>query len=160
VVGKLVGIPYVHLNILTRVQIPFLCRLRTGEHCKTFTTQEAFKDNGCGHIHKKITSDNFFEKAVSTEKLLIAWTQLKSNSGMLSSVDSQETLHKINLKWFETTSKTLLRGDFQYPTRRRLWVSKFSKTELRPLIISNPRIKVIEKALLNSIEPFFEGAWE
>lgn len=159
-VGKLVGIPYVHLNISTRVRIFLSHRLRTGEQCKTFTTQEVLKDNRCGHIHRKIANDNFFEEAVSVDKLLIAWTQLKSSPGMLSFADTQETFHKINLKWFETTNRALLKGNFQYPNRRRFWVSKLIRTELRSLTISNPRIKIIEKALLNSIEPFFEGVWK
>ena len=159
-VGKLVGIPYAYLNVSTQVRILFLCKLRTGEHRKTFMTQEALKDNGCGHINKKSTNNNFFEKAVSIEKLLIAWAQLKSNLDLLSSVNTEKIFYKINLKWFETTNKILLKGNFQYPRRRRLWIFRFSKTKLRPLAISNLWIKIIEKALLNSIEPFFEGAWE
>ena len=120
-------------------------------------TQEALKDNGCGLIHKNITNDNFFEKIVCIDKLLIAWIQLKSNSSVLLFFNKQETFHKINFKWFETTNKTLLKGNFQYPVRRRLWIFKPSRTELRFLIISNQRIKIIEKAILNAIEPFFEG---
>jgi hypothetical protein len=75
------------------------------------------------------------------------------------SVVTSETLHGINYKWFESANKAFIRGDYKYLNRRRIWISKPGKTVKRPLIISNPHVKIIEKVLLNSLEPDFEGIW-
>lgn len=69
---------------------------------------------------------------------------------------SRETLSGISNHWFEATSKKLLDGSFKYPNRRRVFIDKPDGGE-RPLTIANPRIKVIERALLNAVEPIFEG---
>jgi retron-type reverse transcriptase len=101
-----------------------------------------------------------FEELVSTDSLRSAWVQLKSNPGMLTRGATEETLDKLEATWFEQTSKALIKGDFKYPHRRRIQIPKpAGKEGVRPLTISNPRIKVIERAILNGIEPLFEGAW-
>jgi retron-type reverse transcriptase len=55
----------------------------------------------------------------------------------------------------------LLEGSFKYPNKRGLLIDK-PDGEKRPLTIANSRIKVIERALLNALEPQFEGyfLWE
>lgn len=84
---------------------------------------------------------------------------VKNNPGMLTSGTSSETLDKIEDKWFIETSENLMKGTFKYPLKRRKFISKPGKTLKRPLTIINPRIKIIERAFLNSLEPFFEGSW-
>lgn len=101
-----------------------------------------------------------FEKFVSADSLRSAWVQLKSNPGMLTRGATEETLHKLEATWFERTSKALIHGNFKYPHRRRIHIPKpAGKEGTRPLTISNPRVKIIERAILNGIEPLFEGAW-
>lgn len=138
--------------------------MHTGESRKMFTTHEVVNKNVMASDMKKISpikgDKDFFKKTVSVDNLLLAWSQLKSKLGMLTSADTTETLHKINHKWFESASKALIRGVYKYPNRRRLWIPKPRKTDKRPLTISNPRVKIIEKALLNSLEPYFEGIWD
>lgn len=69
-----------------------------------------------------------------------------------------ETLDKIDESWFELTSKKLLQGNYQYPNRRRIDIPKpAGKEGTRPLTSRRPRVKVIERALLDAIEPLFEG---
>lgn len=99
-----------------------------------------------------------FIKAVSKVKLIEAWGQLKSNPGMLTKGSSDETLHGISSSWFEKTSERLINGSFKYPPARRTEIPKApGKVGMRPLTITNPRIKIIERALLNALEPIFEG---
>ncbi len=50
-------------------------------------------------------------------------------------------------------------GTYRYPHRRRTHIPKPGREETRPLTIADPRVKVIERALLNGIEPYFEGLW-
>jgi retron-type reverse transcriptase len=102
-----------------------------------------------------------FYKATSTEALIEAWTQLKSNPGMLTPGSDNETLQSISKHWFETVSEKLRKGHMMYPKTRRIEVPKpTGKLGKRPLTINNPRIKIIERALLNAIEPHFEGIFE
>jgi hypothetical protein len=116
-------------------------------------------------FHTKINILNyndstFFEKAVSADNLMIAWAQLKSNPGFVSALDSSESLNKIDIKWFENTSQLLIKGKFKYPNRHRIKIPKPKSSDLRLITISSPRVKIIEKALLNALEPYFEGVWE
>nr|YP_009720770.1 putative LAGLIDADG DNA endonuclease [Ostreobium quekettii]QGQ61982.1 putative LAGLIDADG DNA endonuclease [Ostreobium quekettii] len=103
---------------------------------------------------------SLFEEAVSVASLKKAWVQLRSNPGMMTQGVTPETLDKIDESWFEQTSKRLLQGNYKYPNRRRIYLPKpAGKIGKRPLTIAGPRVKIIERALLNVIEPFFEGAW-
>ena len=99
---------------------------------------------------KKKTSNtkvSLFEKAISVENLKAAWVQLKSNPGMLTQGSTNTTLNNITEDWFFKSSQLLMKGEYVYPNKKR------------PLTINDPRTKIIEKALLNVIEPYFEGVW-
>ena len=101
-----------------------------------------------------------FKEIVSPDNLKSAWYQLKSNPGMLTHGTSSETLNRLNESWIVTTSEKLIKGKLEYPTRRRKNIPKpGSEKDTRPITIINPRIKIIEKAFLNFLEPFFEGSW-
>jgi retron-type reverse transcriptase len=152
------------LRINTYMTVGFYNNLRMGELRKTFSSYKNENDNVMASDTNKLTSihedKDFFKKAVSADNLSVAWTQLKSNPGMLTFADKSETLHKITHKWFESASQALIRGDYKYPNQRKIWIPRPGKTDKRPLTISNPRVKIIEKALLNSLEPRFEGIWD
>ena len=104
-------------------------------------------------------SKSLFEEAVSVASLKKAWGWL-SHPGMMAQGATPETLDKIDESWFEQTSKKLLQANFKYPNRRCIYIPKpAGQVGQRPLTIANLRVKIIERALLNVIEPFFEGAW-
>ena len=99
-----------------------------------------------------------FYKATSSEALLEAWVQLKSKPGIHTPDFDKETLQGISKQWFATVSEKLRKGTMKYPKARRVEVSKpLGKPIIRPLIINNFRIKVIERAFLNALKPHFEG---
>lgn len=100
-----------------------------------------------------------FETIVSPGSLRSAWMTIKSNPGMLTSGVSDETLDKIDKEWFTETSDNLIKGTLTYPLRRRKLIPKPRKKEKRPLTIVTPRVKIIERAFLNHLEPIFEGTW-
>jgi retron-type reverse transcriptase len=145
-----------------------------GETRKYFSTSSGESENGSALLsngtndkeHKVDLNwfrndEKLFERAVSVDSLKRAWFMLKSNQGMMTVGSSRETLSGISNHWFEATSKKLLDGSFKFPNRRRVLIDKPDGGE-RPLTIANPRIKVIERALLNAVEPIFEGLhqWE
>lgn len=107
-----------------------------------------------------INHDLRYENIVSEKALKAAWAQLKSNPGMMTPGASPETLSGISEGWFRRASEALMAGNFEYPKKRRVQIPKPSTTETRPLTISNPRVKIIERAILNAIEPLFEGTWK
>lgn len=50
-------------------------------------------------------------------------------------------------------------GQYQYPKRKQVRISKLDGIGQRPPILSNLRVKIIERALLNALEPIYEGSW-
>lgn len=101
-----------------------------------------------------------YEQIVSEENLRAAWVQMKSNPGMQTPGVTKETLDGISEQWFTKASEALTKGTYEYPKKRRVEIPKPGKVGTRPLTIGNPRVKIIERAILNKIEPYFEGLWE
>lgn len=101
-----------------------------------------------------------YKTAFSTESLLAAYYQIKSKPGNLTAGLNSETLDNINLRWFEITSIKLLNGSFIYPKVRRVYIPKVGSHEKRLLTFTSPRIKIIEKSILNALEPMFEGKFK
>jgi retron-type reverse transcriptase len=142
-----------------------------GEIRKSFSTSSGELENGSAFYSNNMNeeykvdldwfkNDNkLFERAVSVDALKRAWFMLKSNPGMMTVGSSQVTLNNISDHWFITANRKLLEGSFKYPDRRRVLIDKPDSGK-RPLIIANPRIKTIEKALLNAVEPLFEGYFQ
>jgi hypothetical protein len=99
-----------------------------------------------------------YKNAFSTDSLLVAYGQIKSKLGNLTPGDEKKTLKGINLNWFKSVSNKLLKGLFIYPKIRRVLISKKAgSVDIRPLTITSPRIKIIERSILNALEPVFEG---
>jgi hypothetical protein len=89
-----------------------------------------------------------------------AWVQLKNKFGMFTERTTDVTLNSIENLWFEQTSQKLIEGHYKYPNKWKVWILKSgSKQKVRSLRISSFKVKIIEKAILNGIEPFFEGSW-
>lgn len=133
---------------------------------KNFSTKYGEKDNelaipedlksGDEYINFIKNDKKLFERAVSAEALIKAWYQQKSKPSMGTSGTNKETLTGINKLWFGVTSAKLIKGTFKFPKRRRISIPKKSGGT-RPLTITDPRVKIIERALLNVLEPQWEG---
>ncbi len=95
------------------------------------------KVNGKFRNIMKIISD--------VDTLILAYEQIKSKPGNLTRAISQETLDKIDRTWFEKTSLALKTGNYVFSDSRRKEIPK-PKGGTRPLTISNPRDKIIQKA--------------
>nr|AVR57717.1 hypothetical protein [Halamphora calidilacuna] len=94
------------------------------------------------------TRSVLYKMAFSSDSLLVAYDLIKSKFGNLSPGQGKETLKGINLKWFETTSSTLLKGLFIYPKMRRVRIpKKLGSNETRSLTLTSPRIKIIERSI-------------
>lgn len=102
-----------------------------------------------------------FYRVTSTEALIKAWVDLKNKQGVNMPYFFNGVLQNISKHWFETVSEKLRKGVMKYPKARSVKISKsFNQSSKRFLIIHNPKIKVIEQAFLNALEPHFEGIFE
>lgn len=101
-----------------------------------------------------------FKEIVSPENLCNAWVQLNIKSDIFNQDVINNTLKAFDNLWFEQMSQKLIKGLYKYPKKRRVKISKpTGLVGLKRFKISNIKIKIIEKALLNGIKPFFEGSW-
>jgi retron-type reverse transcriptase len=107
--------------------------------------------------------ENLFPIICSVENLQEAWFEIKSKPGnMTPGGDGIETLDGLSLDWFDKTSKKLLSGSYKYKLARRVYINKPGKNGKRPLTISSPRDKIIQKAILRVFQYIYEGVsiWE
>jgi hypothetical protein len=104
---------------------------------------------------------NLYKTAFSTGSLLVAYDQIKSRPGNMTPGQGKKTLKGIDLRWFKTASNKLSKGLFVYPKMRRVSIpKKLGSTDVRPLTLTSPRIKIIERSILNAVEPMFEGKFK
>lgn len=88
--------------------------------------------------------------------LQACYLEIKSKPGNMSKGIDKETLDGINLNWFEKISQEIKSGKFNFSPSRRVMILKPGKKELRPLSITNPREKIVQKAL----NTLMENIWE
>lgn len=142
-------------NKAFKVAVSAESRSPAGELLKTTGNHESLLDNVVAYDPK--SNSHLFLKAVSSSNLKVAWHQLKSKPGMMTPGTSGKTLSGIDEAWFEKASQLLMKGEYKFPHRRRIEIPKPGKTETRPITISDPKTKIIERALLNVLEPKIEG---
>jgi len=104
---------------------------------------------------KDHVNDNTIHIIADLDTLLLAYELIKSNEGNMTKGGSNETLDGINITWFEETSKKLRAGKFKFSEMRRAYIKKKDGKE-RPLTISSPRDKIVQKAIQLVLEPVFE----
>lgn len=76
---------------------------------------------------------------------------MQKNSGIVS-----KEINSFSAFWFNQTNKRLLEGSFKYPDRIRMSIHKFNNRK-RLMSMPNIRVKIIEMAIFNAMEPQFEG---
>lgn len=107
-----------------------------------------------------INTKSFFKRAVSVIKLKEAWLQIENNLNMLVKKSGHKIINNISNSWFENTSQTLTNDTLKYLAAGKINIYELaSKTGAKFLNITNPKIKIIERALLNHLEVIFEGAY-
>lgn len=112
-------------------------------------------------VNGEANKDSIFISICKVDSLKSAYYQIKSNPGMLTSGDSRITLD--NIRWFTKTSKFLLTHKYEFGIRKRIQILELDQAkETRPISILNPRNRIIERSILNHLEPWLEGVyrWE
>ena len=91
---------------------------------------------------------------ISTLKL--AYSIIKRNPGNSSKSVDNTTLDGKSLKYLERISNEIKSGNFKFFPSRRVLIPKPGKDELRPLGISNPREKIVQKAIEMVLTAIYE----
>jgi hypothetical protein len=92
----------------------------------------------------------------SPSTITLAYLTIKSNKGISAKGINSETLDGISLKSIQEISKTVLSGAFKALPVRRVYISKANKPKLRPLGVSSPRQKIVQKAIELVLTTVFE----
>ena len=79
--------------------------------------------------------------------LQACYYEIKSKPVNKSKSIHEETLEGINQKWFENIASEIKTGKFNFTPTSRLHIPKAVNKEFRPLIVGNPREKIVKKAL-------------
>lgn len=136
--------------------------LVAGETRKNFCTSLSEMKNESALNYKNIkmnwftNDENLFERAVSVKSLKKAWFTLKSKLNVLNKKRNNIILEGVDNFWFTQTSKELLEGSFEYLDKKNIFVGAVESRYFSSMI-AYWKMKIIEKALFNALEPQFEG---
>lgn len=92
----------------------------------------------------------------SIETLTLAYLSVKNNKGISGKGVENETLDGINKDYLNKVSKDVVVGSYKFSPVRVIEISKPGKLELRPLGVSNPRQKIVQKAIDMVFNVIFE----
>jgi group II intron reverse transcriptase/maturase len=92
--------------------------------------------------------------------LILAYEYIKSNPDNFTPSINPITLNKIDLEWFYNVSNKLKAGKYNFSPARRLYISKpGNEKKKRPLTISSPCDKIVQKAILFILEAIYEPSF-
>ena len=95
----------------------------------------------------KLIADPYF--------LVACYEEIEKKKGNMSPGSDGYTIEGLNWEWFVKTSESLKSGIFVFQPHRRVELSK-ANGKTRPLGISSPRDKIVQKALHAVLEAIFE----
>jgi group II intron reverse transcriptase/maturase len=99
---------------------------------------------------------NLIQIIGSLSTIKLAYLMIKSNPGLSAKGVSDTTLDGINLKNLQKISQDTLSGTIKFSPVRRVFIPKANKNVLRPLGISSPREKIVQKAIEMVLVAIFE----
>lgn len=112
-------------------------------------------------LNKNLKQGNFrgiFEIIISPNNLSMAWKEIKSKPGNLTSVAEGLTLDGISAEDIVTLSNKLKNNQYTYKALRMVDIPKANKPdETRRLSIASPRDNLIQQAFKRVIEIICEG---
>ena len=89
------------------------------------------------------------------EFLVACYEEIKGKPGNMTRGIKKETLDGLDMKWIERIGNELSKGKYNFSPARRVLIPK-SNGKTRPLGISSPREKIVQKALAVILEQIWE----
>jgi len=115
------------------------------------------RTTGISNLDKNFKFEKVIEVISAIDTLVLAYELIKSKKGVDTKANTEETLDKIDSIWFSNMSKQLSAGKFKFSSVRRILIPKPNdKSSSRPLGMSSPREKVIQKAIQLVLEAIYE----
>jgi group II intron reverse transcriptase/maturase len=100
--------------------------------------------------------ENLIQIIGSISTIKLAYLMVKSNPGISAKGIDSTTLDGIKLKSLQKISQDVLSGKIKFSPVRRVYIPKPGKSVLRPLGVSNPREKIVQKAIEMVLTAIFE----
>lgn len=101
-------------------------------------------------------SDININKIGDIKNLVTAYETIKSRPGNMTPGTDGETLSGINIKYLENISNSLLKGTFNFSSGRLVEIPKADNKGTRSLVIASPRDKIVQQAIKQILEPYYE----
>ena len=99
---------------------------------------------------------NLIQIIGSPSTIQLAYLMVKSNTGISSKGIDNTTLDSLSLKTLQKISNDTLSGTIKFSPVRRVYIQKPGTSVLRPLGVSNPREKIVQKAMEMVLTAIFE----
>jgi len=99
---------------------------------------------------------NLIQIIGSLSTIQLAYLMVKSNPGISAKGIDSTTLDSLSLKSLQKISQDVLSGKIKFSPVRRVYIPKPGKSVLRPLGVSNPREKIVQKAMEMVLTVIFE----
>lgn len=99
---------------------------------------------------------NLIQIIGSPSTIQLAYLMIKSNRGISAKGIDNTTLDGLNLKLLQKISQDVRSGKQNFSPVRRVYIPKPGKSVLRPLGVSNPREKIVQKAMEMVLTAIFE----
>merc|ERR1712106_1100431 len=99
---------------------------------------------------------NLIQIIGSSSTILLAYLMVKSNPGISAKGIDKTTLDGLSFKTLQKISQDVLSGKIKFSPVRRVYIPKPGKSVLRPLGVSNPREKIVQKAMEMVLTAIFE----
>jgi retron-type reverse transcriptase len=105
---------------------------------------------------ENLNLDINMKKISNLKNLVTAYESIKSKPGNMTAGLDSETLDGLSLDGLKKKRKKLRAGIYEFPPARRINIAKEGNNETRPLSIASPRVKIVQQALKQVMEPLYE----
>lgn len=102
-----------------------------------------------------LVNTNLIDILSDIDVLKLAYNNIKSKPGNMTSGIDRKTLDGLSEEWFSNIRKELRTGSFKFTASRRIEIPK-KNGQLRPLGIPGPRDKIIQEGMKLILEAIFE----
>jgi group II intron reverse transcriptase/maturase len=108
----------------------------------------------------KHINDKLIHIVSNVNTLILAYESIKNNPNNFTPDINPTTMDKIDLEWFHNISNKLKTGKYNFSPARRSYIPKSgNEKKKRPLTISSPRDKIVQKAILFILEAIYEPSF-
>lgn len=108
-------------------------------------------------VPEKVVIELSIKAIANLNNIVVAYEFIKSNPGNMTPGVDSKSLDGMDLETFHNIQKTIRAGKYEFPPAIRIEIPKAGKPgQTRPLTIASPRDKIVQKAILNVMNPHYD----